>query len=209
MFKILDRYLTREILLPSFLALVVLTFVLEIPPILREAEALIAKGVAWTIVGRVLLTAAAAGAQHHDSDGAPPRHPDRLRPHVGRSRVRRAAGVRRQPLPAAAADRAARRARHGGDRLRDDCRTAERQPDVPRDHARRGRRQDRQTGQAARLLRGVPQPRDLRAATCRRPAAGATCFSPTPPTPITRRCISPRKAGSASTRRRRRSRCSC
>ena len=41
--------LIREILLPlAVLALVVLTFVLEIPPILREAEALIAKGVAWS-----------------------------------------------------------------------------------------------------------------------------------------------------------------
>jgi len=56
MFKILDRYLIREILLPLFLALVVLTFVLEIPPILREAEALIAKGVAWGVVARILLT---------------------------------------------------------------------------------------------------------------------------------------------------------
>jgi len=56
MFKILDRYLIREILLPLFLALVVLTFVLEIPPILREAEALIAKGVAWSIVARILFT---------------------------------------------------------------------------------------------------------------------------------------------------------
>src|SRR5438034_1902774 len=56
MFKILDRYLIREILLPLFLALVVLTFVLEIPPILREAEALIAKGVAWAVVARILLT---------------------------------------------------------------------------------------------------------------------------------------------------------
>jgi LPS export ABC transporter permease LptF/LPS export ABC transporter permease LptG len=56
MFRILDRYLIREILLPLFLALVVLTFVLEIPPILREAEALIAKGVAWSVVASVLLT---------------------------------------------------------------------------------------------------------------------------------------------------------
>src|SRR6266850_2071841 len=56
MSRILDRYLIREILLPLFLALVVLTFVLEIPPILREAEALIAKGVAWAVVARVLLT---------------------------------------------------------------------------------------------------------------------------------------------------------
>ena len=56
MFNILDRYPIREILLPLFLALMMLTFVLEIPPILREGEALIAKGVEWSIVARVLLT---------------------------------------------------------------------------------------------------------------------------------------------------------
>jgi LPS export ABC transporter permease LptG/LPS export ABC transporter permease LptF len=55
MFQLLDRYLVREILLPFFLGLVVLTFVLEIPPILREAESLIAKGVASGIVARVLF----------------------------------------------------------------------------------------------------------------------------------------------------------
>ncbi len=54
--KILDRYLIREIALPFCLGLVVLTFVLEIPPILREAEALVAKGVEWRVVFRVLLT---------------------------------------------------------------------------------------------------------------------------------------------------------
>src|ERR1700681_3849742 len=43
-------------LLPFAISLVVLTFVLEIPPILRDLEALIAKGVAWSIVGRALLT---------------------------------------------------------------------------------------------------------------------------------------------------------
>ncbi len=56
MLRILDRYLIREIALPFALGLVVLTFVLEIPPILREAEALIAKGVEWGVVFRVLLT---------------------------------------------------------------------------------------------------------------------------------------------------------
>ncbi len=56
MFKIVDRYLVREIVLPFVLGLLVLTFVLEIPPILREAESLIARGVAWSIVARVLLT---------------------------------------------------------------------------------------------------------------------------------------------------------
>src|SRR2546427_6730272 len=55
MFRILDRYLVREILLPFVLGLAVLTFVLEIPVILREAESLIAKGVPWGIVARVLF----------------------------------------------------------------------------------------------------------------------------------------------------------
>src|SRR6202521_210269 len=54
MFKILDRYLVREIVLPFALALVVFTFVLEIPPILQQAESLIAKGVEWSVVFRVL-----------------------------------------------------------------------------------------------------------------------------------------------------------
>lgn len=54
--KILDRYLIREITPPFLLALVVLTFVLEIPPILLQAEQLVAKGVEWSVVLRVLLT---------------------------------------------------------------------------------------------------------------------------------------------------------
>jgi LPS export ABC transporter permease LptF/LPS export ABC transporter permease LptG len=54
--KLLDRYLVREILLPFFLWLLLLTFVLIMPPILQNAEQLIAKGVAWPIVLRVLVT---------------------------------------------------------------------------------------------------------------------------------------------------------
>lgn len=54
--RILDRYLIREIVLPLILGLVVLTFLLVIPPILREAEALIAKGVGWSVVLRVVMT---------------------------------------------------------------------------------------------------------------------------------------------------------
>jgi LPS export ABC transporter permease LptF len=53
---ILDRYLIREILVPLLLGLVVLTFLLVIPPILREAESLIAKGVSWNVVLRVVMT---------------------------------------------------------------------------------------------------------------------------------------------------------
>ena len=54
MIRILDRYLIREIALPFFLGLILLTFVLEIPPILRDAEALIAKGVLpYSVKGEV------------------------------------------------------------------------------------------------------------------------------------------------------------
>ena len=54
--KILDRYLVREIV-PSFLiALVGLTFVLMMPPIMQNLAALIAKGVPWSGILRVLVT---------------------------------------------------------------------------------------------------------------------------------------------------------
>jgi LPS export ABC transporter permease LptG/LPS export ABC transporter permease LptF len=56
MFKILDRYVVREVLLPFFLWLLVITFVLLMPPILQQGERLIEKGVEWSIVARVLAT---------------------------------------------------------------------------------------------------------------------------------------------------------
>jgi LPS export ABC transporter permease LptG/LPS export ABC transporter permease LptF len=54
--RTLDRYLIREIVTPFVIALIVLTFVLEIPVIIREAEALVARGVEWSVIARVLLT---------------------------------------------------------------------------------------------------------------------------------------------------------
>jgi len=54
--KILDRYLIREILLPFVLVLIGLTFALMMPPILNQAEQLIAKGVQWNVVLQVLVT---------------------------------------------------------------------------------------------------------------------------------------------------------
>jgi LPS export ABC transporter permease LptF/LPS export ABC transporter permease LptG len=54
--KILDRYLVRSIVPPMLVALVGLTFVLMMPPILQNAERLIAKGVPWTVIMRVMLT---------------------------------------------------------------------------------------------------------------------------------------------------------
>jgi LPS export ABC transporter permease LptF/LPS export ABC transporter permease LptG len=55
MFKILDRYLVREIALPFVISLLVLTFVLMIPPILQRAQELIAKGVDVAVVARALM----------------------------------------------------------------------------------------------------------------------------------------------------------
>ena len=54
MFRILDRYLVRELAMPFFLGLAVLTFILEIPPILTQAEQFISKGVEWSIILRAL-----------------------------------------------------------------------------------------------------------------------------------------------------------
>ena len=54
--RLLDRYLVREIVPSMLLALLGLTFVLMMPPILQNAEKLIAKGVSWAIILRVLLT---------------------------------------------------------------------------------------------------------------------------------------------------------
>jgi LPS export ABC transporter permease LptG/LPS export ABC transporter permease LptF len=54
--RILDRYVLRELLAPFFLSLLLLTFALEIPPILQYGEQLIAEGASWDIVVRVLAT---------------------------------------------------------------------------------------------------------------------------------------------------------
>ena len=56
MLRILDRYLIREIAVPFLLGLIVLTFILEIPPILTQAEQFISRGVEWSIVARALAT---------------------------------------------------------------------------------------------------------------------------------------------------------
>ncbi|HVC18916.1 MAG TPA: LPS export ABC transporter permease LptF [Vicinamibacterales bacterium] len=56
MFRTVDRYIVREIIPPLLISLLVLTFVLEIPPLADQAEKLIAKGVAWPIILRVLAT---------------------------------------------------------------------------------------------------------------------------------------------------------
>jgi LPS export ABC transporter permease LptG/LPS export ABC transporter permease LptF len=56
MLRIIDRYFIREILPPFLLALLVFTFILQIPPVMEVAERLIAKGVAWQTIGWIMLT---------------------------------------------------------------------------------------------------------------------------------------------------------
>jgi LPS export ABC transporter permease LptG/LPS export ABC transporter permease LptF len=56
MIRTIDRYLIRETLSPFLLALVVFTFILQIPPVMEEAKKLLEKGVdAFTIL-RILAT---------------------------------------------------------------------------------------------------------------------------------------------------------
>src|SRR5215207_2361478 len=54
--RTLDRYVIREILPPFFLSLLVFTFILEIPPVMRSLEELVSKGVSWGVAGQILLT---------------------------------------------------------------------------------------------------------------------------------------------------------
>ncbi len=56
MLKTLDRYVIREIIPPMFLSLLIFTFILEIPPVMLQLEALVSKGVPWATAGRILLT---------------------------------------------------------------------------------------------------------------------------------------------------------
>jgi LPS export ABC transporter permease LptG/LPS export ABC transporter permease LptF len=56
MLRTLDRYVIRETLLPFLLALLVFTFILQIPPVMEVAEKLIAKGVDWPTIGRIMAT---------------------------------------------------------------------------------------------------------------------------------------------------------
>jgi LPS export ABC transporter permease LptF/LPS export ABC transporter permease LptG len=55
MFRTIDRYVIREVLPPTALSLMLLTFILVIPPVLREAEELIVRGIAWTTFLHVLV----------------------------------------------------------------------------------------------------------------------------------------------------------
>jgi LPS export ABC transporter permease LptG/LPS export ABC transporter permease LptF len=53
--RILDRYVLREILPPFLLSLLIFTFVLTLPPVMKQLEALVAKGVSWDVAGMLIL----------------------------------------------------------------------------------------------------------------------------------------------------------
>ncbi|MPY88171.1 MAG: LptF/LptG family permease [Luteitalea sp.] len=55
MLRILDRYLIREATAPTLLAVLIFTFVLEVPIILRDLEPLLTAGISWGLAGRILL----------------------------------------------------------------------------------------------------------------------------------------------------------
>ena len=52
----IDRYVFKEILPPFFLALLIFTFLLVLPPVMDYLENLLAKGVTWGIAARILWT---------------------------------------------------------------------------------------------------------------------------------------------------------
>ena len=54
--RIFDRYVVREVLLPFLLSLLLLTFLLMIPPVLQQGYPLIAKGVDAWVVMRIVVT---------------------------------------------------------------------------------------------------------------------------------------------------------
>jgi LPS export ABC transporter permease LptG len=56
MLRTIDRYIIRETIPPFLLSLVIFTFLLEIPPVMRDLEVLVAKGVSWQVAGRIVLT---------------------------------------------------------------------------------------------------------------------------------------------------------
>ena len=55
MLKTIDRYVIREVVPPFVLSLLIFTFVLELPPLMQQLEQLLAKGVPWPTVGRIIL----------------------------------------------------------------------------------------------------------------------------------------------------------
>jgi LPS export ABC transporter permease LptG len=57
MLRTLDRYVIREVVPPFLLSLLILTFLLVLPPVMEHLEKLLAKGVSWTTAARIIWTA--------------------------------------------------------------------------------------------------------------------------------------------------------
>jgi lipopolysaccharide export system permease protein len=57
MMRTIDRYVIREIIPPFLLSLVILTFLLVLPPVMVHLEKLLAKGVSWGTAARIIWTA--------------------------------------------------------------------------------------------------------------------------------------------------------
>ena len=55
MLKTIDRYVIREVVPPFVLALLIFTFILELPPVMDQMQQLVAKGVPWKTVGQIVL----------------------------------------------------------------------------------------------------------------------------------------------------------
>jgi LPS export ABC transporter permease LptG/LPS export ABC transporter permease LptF len=55
MLKTLDRYVIREIIPPTLIAILIFTFLLQLPPLMDQLEKLIAKGVAWSTAAHILM----------------------------------------------------------------------------------------------------------------------------------------------------------
>jgi LPS export ABC transporter permease LptG/LPS export ABC transporter permease LptF len=53
--RTLDRYVIREVVPPLLLALLIFTFILDIPPFMEQLEALVSKGVPWGTAATMLL----------------------------------------------------------------------------------------------------------------------------------------------------------
>lgn len=53
---ILDRYVIRQVLAPFAIILLVFTFVLEMDPLMEVADKLVAKGVSWAVIARIVPT---------------------------------------------------------------------------------------------------------------------------------------------------------
>jgi LPS export ABC transporter permease LptG/LPS export ABC transporter permease LptF len=53
--KTIDRYVIREVVPPFLLALLIFTFILELPPLMDKLEKLVAKGVPWQTAGYIVV----------------------------------------------------------------------------------------------------------------------------------------------------------